>query len=304
MNTEPFHIISDSSCDLPEEYVKENNITIVPFYVRFGDEPDKKEREEIRVRDFYQRMVDEPDNFPKSSMPSIRDFMDAMLPFAKAGMPAIVICITTKFSGCYQCAKNAREMVLEDYPDARITVIDSTINTVLQGLYTMEAVRLRDRGVAFEDAVSILEEIKSTGRIFFSVANINYLKVNGRIGKVAKGLTSMLGIRPVITLKEGEIFCSGVARTRKATTRKSIELLRDYVRTTKATPETYALDIGFGYDYDEAVRFREDILAMLHNEGFMLEEKDFPIFQIGSGIGVHTGPHPLGVTIIKKALPD
>ncbi len=302
--TEPFHIISDSSCDLPEEYAKNNNVTVVPFYVRFGEEPYKKEREEISVRDFYQRMIDEPDNFPKSSMPSVADFMDAMTPWVEAGIPCVTICITTKFSGAYQSACNARDILLTDHPDAQIAVINSMIDTVLQGLYTIEAVRLRDADTPYEKAVDILEEIKASGRIFFSVANVNYLKVNGRIGKVAKGLTNMLGIRPVITLKEGEIFCTGVGRTRKATTRKSIELLRDYIKETHATPQTYALDIGFGYDYDEAVRFRTDILDMLHGEGFMLDEKDFPIFQIGSGIGVHTGPHPLGVTIIKKALPD
>ncbi len=304
MKDEVFQIISDSSCDLPEDYVKAHDVTIVPFYVRFENEDYKKEREEISVRDFYQRMIDEPDNFPKSSMPAVQDFIDAMLPSAKAGVPAIVICITVKFSGCYQSATNARDIVLGDYPDARITVIDSTINTVLQGLYTIEAVRLRDAGVSYEEAVSILKDIRSSGRIFFSVENVNYLKVNGRIGKVAKGLTNMLGIRPVITLKEGEIFCTGLGRTRKQTTRKSIELLRDYIRETKATPNTYALDIGFGYDYEEAVRFREAVLAMLHEEGFDLPEKDLPIFQIGSGIGVHTGPLPLGVTILRKSIPD
>ncbi len=303
MTEETFHIISDSSCDLPEEYIKNHNLTIVPFYVRFENEDYKKEGEEISVRDFYQRMIDEPENYPKSSMPSVQDFIDAMLPSAKAGVPSIVICITVKFSGCYQCACTARDMVLSDYPDAKITVIDSTINTVLQGLYTMEAVRLRDAATPYEEAISVLNKIRSTGRIFFSVENINYLKVNGRIGKVAKGVTNMLGIRPVITLKEGEIFCTGLGRTRKATTRKSIELLRDYIRETKATPETYALDIGFGYDYEEAVRFQTDVLAMLREEGFVISEKDLPIYQIGSGIGVHTGPRPLGVTIIKKAIP-
>ncbi len=304
MTNETFHIISDSSCDLPEALAAEKNITVVPFYVRFGEEPYRKEIEEISVRDFYQRMVDDPETFPKSSMPSVQDFMDAMMPSVLAGVPSITICITVKFSGSYQSACNARDIILSDYPDAKIAVIDSTIDTVLQGLYTLEAVRLRDAGVDWEESVRILEDIKASGRIFFSVANINYLKVNGRIGKVAKGVTNILGIRPVITLKEGEIFCSAVGRTRKTTSKKSIDLLRDYIRETGATPQTYAIDVGFGYDYDEAVRFRKDVIAMLAEEHFMITEDDFPIYQIGSGIGVHTGPHPLGVTIIKKAIPD
>ena len=225
-----YQIISDGSCDLTPEWAKEHQVTVVPFYVSFDSEKYLKENVELGIRDFYQQMVDNPKVYPKSSMPSVQDYADVFEPYAKAGTPVICICITTKFSGSMQSAINAREMILEDYPEAEITIIDSTINTVLQGLYVMEAVRLRDAGVGYQESVKRLEEIKSTGRIFFTVGDIEYLKHGGRIGKVAGVAGSLLGIRPVITLKQGEIFPSGIGRSRKSTTSKCIDLLINYIK--------------------------------------------------------------------------
>ena len=68
-------IISDGSQDLSPELSKEKDIEVVPFYVSFDGEHYYKEIEEITVRDFYQQMVDHPDVFPKTSMPSVQDFM-------------------------------------------------------------------------------------------------------------------------------------------------------------------------------------------------------------------------------------
>ncbi|MGN0425776.1 MAG: DegV family protein [Acetatifactor sp.] len=298
--SETFHIISDSSCDLPVEMAEEKNITVVPFYVAFEDEKYQREHVEIGIRDFYQQMVDKKGVYPKSSMPSTQDFADAFLPYVESGVPVVCICITTKFSGSLQSAMNARNMILEDHPDARIAIIDSTINTVLQGIYTLEAVTLRDAGTSFEDAVARLEQIKSTGRIFFTVGDMEYLKHGGRIGKVAAVAGSVLGIRPVITLRSGEIFPSGIGRGRKKTVEKSLELLKDYLKETGFTPDQVSICVGFGYDIEEGLAFRDHAVESLRAFGF--EVKEIPAYQIGAAIGVHTGPYPLGFGIIEKAI--
>ena len=295
-----YQIISDGSCDLTPEWAKEHQVTVVPFYVCFDSEKYLKENVELGIRDFYQQMVDNPKVYPKSSMPSVQDYADVFEPLAKAGTPVICICITTKFSGSMQSAINAREMILEDYPEAEITIIDSTINTVLQGLYVMEAVRLRDAGVNYQESVKRLEEIKATGRIFFTVGDIEYLKHGGRIGKVAGVAGSLLGIRPVITLKQGEIFPSGIGRSRKSTTSKCIDLLINYIKENGGDIKRFSLDIGFGYDREEAVSFKEQAMKALAEAGF--EVDDIPLLQIGATISVHTGPYPLGFGIIEKSI--
>lgn len=146
--SEAYHIVSDGSCDLPPALVREIGVTVVPFYVSFGDENYQKEIEEIGIREFYQKMVDNPKIYPKSSMPSVQDYVEVFEPLVREGKPVICICITTKFSGSMQSALNARQMLLEEYPEAEITVMDATVNTVLQGLLVLEAVRLRDRGTS------------------------------------------------------------------------------------------------------------------------------------------------------------
>lgn len=300
--SEAYHIISDGSCDLPEELAAEKGITVVPFYVSFDDGHYLKEGVEIGIRDFYRQMVDRKGVYPKSSMPSTQDYVDAFTPYAEQGTPVICICITTKFSGSMQSALSAKEILRETWPEAEITVIDATINTVLQGLYVLEAAKLRDSGMGYRECVARLEEIKSTGRIFFTVGDMEYLKHGGRIGKVSALAGSVLGIRPVITLKEGEIFPSGIGRGRKRTTEKAISLLLDYLEENGRAMGRYSIAIGFGYDYEEAVAFREHTLEVLRGQGYDVGREDIPIYQIGATISVHTGPYPLGFGIIEKGI--
>lgn len=294
-------IVSDGSLDLSRELVKEKDIEVVPFYVSFEDEVYKKEMEELDVREFYQEMVDHPNVFPKSSMPSVNDFYEVFEKSAKEQIPIICICITAKFSGSLQSATTAKDMLLEEYPDAKITVIDSNVNTVLQGLFVLEACRLRDQGLEYEEVVKALLPIRETGRIFFTIGSIDYLKHGGRIGKLAGLAAGALKIKPLITLKEGEIFSSGIARNRAKSMQKVVDMTKAYLDEVHAKPGEYSICIGYGYDYEEAVAFRE-MLKNLVKERLGVDEVG--LYQIGATIGVHTGPYPIGVGIIKHAMTE
>ena len=129
---------------------------MVPFYVSFDGETYVKEKEELDVREFYQKMVDHPQVFPKTSMPSVQDYYDVFEPLVKEGTAVICICITQKFSGSMQSATTAKDMILEEYPDAKITVIDATVNTVLQGLFVLEACRLKDQGLEYDRIIETI----------------------------------------------------------------------------------------------------------------------------------------------------
>ena len=291
-------IISDGSCDLSLDAAKELDVLLVPFYVSFDSETYLREGVDIDVREFYQKMVSHPDTFPKTSMPSVDDYYQVFEPLAKEDIPAICICITTKFSGSMQSAMTAREMILEQYPDARITVIDSTINTVLQGLYVQEACHLRDLGWDYDRMVERLLAIRESGRIFFTIGSIDYLKHGGRIGKLAGLAGSALKLKPLITLQSGEIQSSGICRNREKSMQKVIELLVAYLDERNIKPGEYSFAIGYGYDYEEACHFR-DMLADVVRERLGVENP--PICQIGATIGVHTGPYPIGVGLIRHA---
>lgn len=295
---EQFQIISDGSCDLPPELTAKKQIRVIPFYVSFDGTNYRKELEEIGIREFYQEMVNRKGVYPRSSLPSVQDYMDAFLPYAKAGIPMLVLCISTKLSGSMQSALSARELILEDYPDAKIRVIDTTLCTVLQGLLVLEAAAMQERGAGFEETAERIEAIKSTGRIFFTVGNLEYLQAGGRIGRVAGIAGSLLGIRPVITMKEGEIFPSGISRSRRKTLEKTIDLLRDCLQACGGAVKKYSLAAGFGYDREEAEEYRRLVVERL--EG-LISLEELPLYQIGATIGVHTGPYPLGLGILERA---
>lgn len=295
---EKIQIVSDGSLDLPKELIEEKGIKVVPFYVSFDGETYLKEKEELDVREFYQKMVDYPQVFPKTSMPSVQDYHDVFEPLVKEGTAVICICITQKFSGSMQSATTARDMILEEYPDAKITVVDATVNTVLQGLFVLEACRLKDQGLEYDRIIESILKIRETGRIFFTIGSIDYLKHGGRIGKLAGLAGSALKIKPLITLKEGEIFNSGITRNRKKSLEKVVDILKEYLDEVNAKPGEYSFCIGFGYDRKEADEFK-DMLKDLVQERLGIDE--IGIYQIGATIGVHTGPYPIGVGIIKHA---
>lgn len=292
-----YQIITDSSCDLSPELVKEKQLRVVPFYISFDEENYFKENEEIKVHEFYQRMVDHPDIFPKTSLPSVEDYIEAFTPYLQKGIDIICICITTKFSGSYNSASTAKDILLEDYPDARITVIDATVNTVLQGILVLEAVRMQENGLSYDEVIKEIDRIKGTGRIIFTVGNMDYLIHGGRVGKVMKVAVNALKIRPMIILKEGEIFPFGIARSRKKSIQKILEKAKAHFAEMKESPDDYQIVIGYGYDYEEAVEFKKELLASLQTYSNV---NDVDIFQIGAMIGVHTGPYPLGIGLIRK----
>lgn len=291
-----YKIISDGSCDLPPETALKHGIDIVPFYVSFDKVHYKKEGVEIGIREFYQQMVDHPKTYPCSSLPSVEDYLTAMIPYVKQEISIICICITTKFSGSYNSAVNAKQILLESYPTAQITVIDATVNTVLQGLLVLEAAKMQQDQIPYKEAVHRIEQIKSTGRIFFTVGNMEYLKAGGRIGKLTGLAADKLGIKPLILLKEGEIFPLGVARSREKAKKKLIEEVKEHFQKNKIRPEDFSLAVGYGYDQKEIESFRDEFVASLSSYSSV---NQVPIYQIGATIGVHTGPYPIGIGLIR-----
>lgn len=304
MEAKDYKIIADGAADLGEACARESDVDVVPFYVSFDNAAYQKEIVEVGIHEFYQKMVDDPKVFPKSSMPSVQDYMDVFEPYAKADIAVICICITAKFSGSYNSAMTAAEMLRETYPKAEITVIDSTLNTVLEGMFVREAVRMKRNGISYEENIEKLLRMRETGRILFTVGGMSYLVHGGRVGKLMGLAANTLNIRPLITMKEGEIFPSGLARSRKKSRDKVLEMICGYFKENGENVSQYTVNVGYGYDYEEAVVFQEQVCQSLAecpggNEVKQLNEQ-VEIHQIGATVGVHTGPYPIGVGILKK----
>lgn len=294
-----YQIISDGACDLSVELRDMYHIQVVPFYVSFDGKNYQKEIDEIRIREVYERMVETvPKVYPRTSLPSVQDYLDAFLPHIEAGRGVICFTLTTSLSGSYNSASNAKEIIEEEHPDAKITVINSLGATVTQGMHVIEAAKMKQAGYSYEDVVKVMDgQIKNTGRIFFTVGDLDYLQHGGRIGKLAGMAGSLLKLKPMITLKDGEIDSSGVARSRKKSMLKVIELMKQYFEEEGNDSKDYVFFVGYGYDEEEGKMFREIVTESLAEMGI---HEPLLLVQIGATICVHTGPYALGIGLMKK----
>lgn len=293
-----FEIVCDSSADLPESFAAENHVRVVPFYVSMDGENYMKEGVDISVTDFYQTMIDHGDCYPKTSMPAIQDYVDAFLPAVKAGMPVLCICLTRVFSGSLQSAINAKMAVLDDYPDADIYVMDSQLVTALQGLLVKEAIRLRDLDLPMEKAVPLLEDIRSTGRIFFTTKDLKYLEHGGRLSKAASVAGSMLNLKPILLFQNGDLGPTQICRGRKKSLERVVDNFFHYLEENQMDLHGYLFGTGIGAEIPEYPAFIETLEQRFAETG--IRPDDWFQVQIGATIGVHTGPYPMGLGILKK----
>lgn len=295
-----FHIVSDSSCDLGREGAERLGISLVSFYVAIGDETYFREERDISTREFYRRMAEASGVFPRTSMPTMDDYLEAFRPAAARGLPILCVCLNARFSGSYQSALNAAEELREAYPQIRVEVLDSTLATVLQGLFVLEAAALRDKGFTLEEAAERLKAIRSSGRIFFTTGGLEYLRHGGRIGRAAAATGTLLKVKPLIGYQDGELVSDGIAQGRKKSLVRVREQFFRYLQRENIHLDDYRLATGVGLDLEEHRAFAEEVYQGLLALGHDRPEIKRP-YQIGVTIGVHTGPTPIGVGLLRRA---
>ncbi len=294
-----FQIIADGSCDLSGEMLREIGVRIVPYYISVDGENYRKEAEELDVREFYAYMAGHPKVYPRTSLPSVMDYISVMEEYVKRGIDVLCICMTSKFSGSYNSAVSAKELLEEQYSGARIAVLDSTLATALEGLLVIEAAKMQRAGWGYTETVERLEEIKGTGRIFFTIQDLDYLMHGGRIGKLKGMVAGTIGLKPLITLREGEIFPNGIVHGRIKSRRKIMEQAFSYMAERGVNPREYAFAVGCGLDEKELLGFK-DIFEQELKTRYPGYEPQVGAYQIGATIGVHTGPYPIGIGMLEK----
>lgn len=292
-----FDIITDSACDIVREYAETHNLKLVPLYTTFDGVNYLKEQYDITHDEFYRRMTDEG-AFPKSSLPSVQDFVDAILPSVEAGRPAIVCTITSYFSGSYNSACTAKDIILEDHPDAKVTVINSLLNSASFSLFIYQALQMRKAGYSYEDTIKVLEALRNDGRIMFTTESLEYLSKGGRLAKTAITITSKLSLRPIIVMKEGEIGLGGFTRTRNKGKSNVIDMIQKYIESKGMPIENWDITVGYCTNLEEAEKYRDDVEAQLGVK--LLERREDFKTRISIISGCHTGPYALGIACIPK----
>lgn len=285
-----FVILSDSSCDLPEDLKKEYNIDVVPFYVSFDKENYLKENIDININDFYKKVTNEK-IIPKTSLPSMEDYSNYFKKHLENGVDILCFTLCSELSGSYQSAINAANIMLEDYPDRKILVIDSKKATVAQGLLVIEASKMQKAGFSLEETYEKMESLKQEGIIIFTIDSLEHLQKGGRIGKASALAGSLLNIKPILLLLNGVLEPHSKVRGRKKSLSEVLKIFDEYINEDISK---YQIAIAHAYCKDEAIELEKSL-----NEKYNIN-LSYPIFDIGITVGAHTGATAIGIGFIKK----
>lgn len=288
-----YTIFSDSSCDIPESLLTKHKIITIPFYITFDQDIYFKENIEISNQKFYDVLTHQK-VFPKTSLPSVQDYINYFEPELALGNDILCFCLTQKFSGSFQSATNAKLILEEKYTSANICIIDSIQATAGQGILVLQAIYMKNEGYSIEKIKARIEEIKPTSRIMFTVDSLEYLTKGGRVGKVASLAGTMLNLKPLIQLKEGELIPYSNVRGRKKSLGKVIDMVIEYFKENNYSYDDF--DFGFANStcMEDALFLKEKLEELIGHE------VTYPIFQVGVTIGTYTGPGALGITFVRK----
>jgi DegV family protein with EDD domain len=269
-------VVADSGCDLPEDVVTEQHITIVPLTIRFAEE----EYADIGVKEFWVKCR-QSSALPETAAPSPGAFATAFRQLADQGADGIVcINLSSHLSATIQSAQAAAREVADDIP---VRVIDSLSVSLGQGLQIMAAVRLTQQGKGLDEVADGALSIVPRMRVFAVLDTLDNLKKGGRIGGAQAFVGSMLSIKPVIQVKDGVVEQESRQRTRG----RSLKYLADKVGEAMRNDDIEQLAIMHG-DAGDIDQFMDMVAPMLGSHR--------PIVGwVGPVIGAHAGPGVIGV---------
>lgn len=276
-------IICDSSADVSEE--TREKITVIPLNLYFGDE-EYLDGVNITYKEFYEKLI-ESDELPHTSQANPETFRSVFEEVAKNNETAILITLSSTLSGTYQSALIAAE----DY-EGKIYVVDSKNATIGSGILAELAVRLSEEGLSAKEIFDKLNEEKEKICLMGIVDTLEYLKRGGRISSTAAFAGDLLGIKPVLRIKDGEIVILGKARGSK----KSNNLLVTEIEKTGGVDFSKPVMLGYsGLDDSMLQKYVED-------SRFLWEEHldDLKEACVGSVIGTHLGPGIVAVAFYNK----
>lgn len=275
-------IIVDSTADLMPDYKK--RVNIVPLTVNFGD-TEYIDGVTIDHKTFYEKLV-ESDVLPTTSQATPDAFMKEFDKVKEAGESAVVITLASKFSGTYQSAVIAAE----DYDN--IYVVDSESAAMGSGILVELAFRLLDSGMSAEEIAKTLEEEKKKIIIVALVDTLEYLKKGGRVSKTVAFAGSLLNIKPVLSVTDGEINMLGKARGSKMGNNLLVEEIK------KAGGVDFSKPVLLGYSGISDALLLKYIEDSKHIWEGNLDEVRYTT--VGSVIGTHAGPGAVVVAFFKK----
>lgn len=275
-------IVTDSSCDISLERCAELGVELLPITVNFGEESYRANLD-ITNEEFYEKLA-AVQELPKTAQITPAQFEKIFQPYKESGDDVVCLFISSKMSGTLQSARVAKNIL-----GAENILLPDTLNvTFALGLLMEEAVKMRDAGMTGAEIVAKIEELIPRIRLFAMIEDLKYLKMGGRLSATSALVASILGICPIITLKDGLVEVVGKARGKKA----AFAAIRKFVEKEPISSD-YCVTLGNANVPENCKAFEEYM-------GDLLKKREVHVSSIGSIVGTHTGPGAVGLAYIKK----
>ena len=273
-------IVTDSTADLSPDVIESLGITVLPLIIQLGT-TNLRDGIDITARDFSARITRAAEP-PTTLPPTLRQFEETFAELTKGGGEVIAIHVSSKLSQTYRNATRAAAPLLGR---SKIVVIDSQLITVGLGMLVTAAAQSAAEGGSLDEVVKLVRGMIPRIYIGFFVETLDFLERGGRIGKAQALLGTMLNIKPLLILEEGEIVALEKVRTRGKAIEKLVEFISEFTRIERmvilhsTTPE--------------------DVDLLIEQINLVLPNMNIKIDQYGPVTASHLGPNALGVVVYE-----
>ena len=274
-------IVTDSTADLPEEYLKEVQVVSVKYSFGRQQHIDKVTQTN---KEFYYQMSTDP-NHPKTSQPTPRDFIK-MYNFVSSHYKNIIsIHLSQKLSGTYQSAMNGSKNINE----ANIQIIDSQTTSVALGLLIMYVVDLKQQGKSYNEILDSVEDKKTDTDIYLLLYDLTYAVRGGRVPSKVKTIADLFRLTPILSTKSGKLKVVG---TLKGKTNIASKFAK-YISKKIDDNSNYRMIIAHADSKNNSKKLESELISRFDNiqSNYLLE--------LGGGLGCHAGPGALVVGLQK-----
>ena len=276
----PIKIVTDSTCDLPENVIKDLGITVVPLYINLFDKG-YLDGVEITRKDFYSNLPDYKVH-PTTGIPGLNAFSEAYLALSLRGATEILsIHISESLSGTVGVAQTAAR----EFDQIPITVRDSGQLSLGTGFQVETAARMANDGKSMREILAAIDEIRPRIFVTAGLKTLDYLRRSGRMNRFVAGLGSLLQLKPILTMKNGLPGSERVRTSAKAEAR-IIEMLKEHLPIER-----------FALVHTNAPEEEKTFYAKIKD---LIPDGEVYSMNITPVIGVHIGPGAVGYAIISK----
>jgi len=271
-------IVTDSTCDLPEELMSQHDIHVVPIHIQFGAET-YRDGQTIDKLTFYRR-VEQDGMLPKTSQPPPGDFVRMYQAIARPVDEILSIHVTGRLSGTFNSAQLAAEELADRI---KVHVFDSWAGSAGLGFMCLDAARMAEAGKSAADILKRLEATRPQVNHLFTMANLKFAEMSGRVNKLQSVLASLLNIKPIVMAEGGLMEVADQVRTRKKAIERVISIARERVGEARVN-----LAVIHAQAPDEAVLVLDQARRTLRvGETF--------VHDLALSLAVHFGPGTLAV---------